>query len=145
MPHVCGVTERCRIRFCSSLVKWSPSCCNFKILSVLQLTLKYWLSFVTHKIFWLLKVELAAVMDIGPCIVKATYYLEGDGPLSIRCYGEILKIKCAINAKYYPNLTAIWREACPGNPGLEQQLVEHRIKCAQPELNYFQENTQWLL
>ena len=86
-----------------------------------------------------LKVELAVVIDISSYFVKATHNLEGDGPLSIRCYGETLKIRCAINAKYYPNLTAICREACPGNRGLEQQLVEHGIKCVQPGLDYFQE------
>lgn len=30
----------------------------------------------------LLKVELAAVVDGGECLVKATYKLEGDGPLA---------------------------------------------------------------
>ena len=47
-----------------------------------------------------LKVELAAVVDL----VKATYNLEGDEALSIKCYEEILKIRCEITAKYYPNL-----------------------------------------
>ena len=44
-----------------------------------------------------LKVELAAVIDVGYHFVNATYNLEGDGALSIRCYEEILKIRCAIN------------------------------------------------
>ena len=57
-----------------------------------------------------LKLELAAVVDIGSYLVKATYNLESDGALSIKCYEEILKIRCTINAKYYPNLQAVTRE-----------------------------------
>ena len=43
----------------------------------------------------LLKVGLAAVVDIGS-------YLEKDGILAIDCYEEILKIRNAIAANYYP-------------------------------------------
>ena len=31
-----------------------------------------------------LKVELAVTIDVGECFVKATYFLEGDGPLPFR-------------------------------------------------------------
>lgn len=72
-----------------------------------------------------IRLELAAVVDIGSYFVRATYNLEGDGALSIKCYEEILKIRCAINAKYYPNLQAFTREACSGNPAMQQQLVDH--------------------
>ena len=34
----------------------------------------------------ILKLELAAVIDLGIHFVKATYDLEGDGPLALRCY-----------------------------------------------------------
>ena len=40
----------------------------------------------------LLKVELAAVIDLGEHFVKGTYRLEGDGYLVLSCYEEILKI-----------------------------------------------------
>ena len=86
-----------------------------------------------------LKLELAAVVDIGSYFVKATYNLEGDGALSIKCYEEILKIRCAIHAKYGCNLQAVTKEACPGNLALQQQLVDHGVKCVQPGLDYFQD------
>ncbi len=49
-----------------------------------------------------LKLELAAVIDIGTFFVKATYNLEGDGPLVLTCYEEILKIRAAIHAVTTP-------------------------------------------
>ena len=52
----------------------------------------------------LLKLELATVVDIGSYFVKATYNLEGDGVLAVKCYEEILKIRNAIHTKHYPNL-----------------------------------------
>ena len=36
-----------------------------------------------------LRVELAAVIDCGERFVKATYNLEGDGPLVFQCYDII--------------------------------------------------------
>ena len=63
----------------------------------------------------LLKVELATVIDIGTYFVKATYSLEGDGVLVVNCFEEILKIRAAISAGYYPNLQAVTREMFPGN------------------------------
>ena len=39
----------------------------------------------------LLQVELASVIDAGEAFVKATYKLEGDGPVVFECY-DILAI-----------------------------------------------------
>ena len=33
-----------------------------------------------------LQIELAAIIDAGTLLVKATYNLEGDGPLVLMCY-----------------------------------------------------------
>ena len=87
----------------------------------------------------MLKVELAAVVDIGSYFVKAMYNLEGDSILAVKCYKEILKIRAAISAKYYPNLQAVSQESSSGNPALQQQLIAHGISCIQPGLLYFQE------
>ena len=38
-----------------------------------------------------LQLELASVIDCGERFVKATYELEGDGPLVLRCY-EVISI-----------------------------------------------------
>ena len=36
-----------------------------------------------------LKLELAATIDVGEHFVKATYLLEGDGPLIFACYEKL--------------------------------------------------------
>ena len=36
-----------------------------------------------------LKLELAATIDVGEHFVKATYFLEGDGPLIFACYEKL--------------------------------------------------------
>lgn len=55
----------------------------------------------------LLRIELAAVVDVGIHFVKGTYNLEGDGILVFTCYQEILQIRNAISADYFPNSTAV--------------------------------------
>ena len=59
-----------------------------------------------------LKVELAAAVDIGSYFVKGTYNLEGDGILAVKCYEEILKIRNAINAKYYVSQSSSSLSGC---------------------------------
>ena len=75
---------------------FSPSTCIklLEILSNLQSRL-------------LLRIELAAVDDVGIHFVKGTYNLEGDGILVLTCYQEILQIRIAISADYFPNLTVV--------------------------------------
>ena len=34
----------------------------------------------------LLQIELAAIIDVGTPLVKATYNLEGDGAVVLKCY-----------------------------------------------------------
>ena len=36
-----------------------------------------------------LKLELVATIDVGENFVKATYFLEGDGPLVFACYEKL--------------------------------------------------------
>ena len=47
----------------------------------------------------LLKLELAAVIDYGEAFVKATYNLEGDGPLAFMCYKEIQAVDASIHVR----------------------------------------------
>ena len=37
----------------------------------------------------LLKLELAATIDVGQHFVTATYFLEGNGPLTFSCYEKL--------------------------------------------------------
>lgn len=87
----------------------------------------------------LLKLELATVVDIGSYFVKATYSLEGDGVLAVKCYEEILKIRNAIHTKHYPNLRAVTRAMSPSDTAAQQQLIDYGLSCVQPGLAYFNE------
>ena len=50
-----------------------------------------------------LMVELAITVDAGEPFVKATYFLEGDGPLVFSCYEKILDLKASVSTALYPN------------------------------------------
>ena len=61
-----------------------------------------------------LMVELAITVDAREPFVKATYFLEGDGPLIFSCYEKIL---------------ALMAVAYPGFAG--EVLSQLRVKCKQ--------------
>ena len=67
-----------------------------------------------------LKAELAAVVEAGEVFVSATYILEGDGLLVLKCYEQIERIKAAIRSEYYPNLHAIADVLPRGNSAAKQ-------------------------
>ncbi len=84
-----------------------------------------------------LKVELSAVIDIGEHFVKATYSLEGDGVLMVRCYEEIVKIRAVFSTGYYPNLQAVARSLAPTDVAVQQQWISYGLSCIQPGHDYF--------
>ena len=45
-------------------------------------------------------------IDFGEPFVKATYNLEGDGPLALSAYEEIAKLKAVILTQHFPNTNA---------------------------------------
>ena len=53
-----------------------------------------------------LKIELAAVVDGGEGLVRATYNLEGDGALAFCAY------EISIRVSHFPNLEAVAKELC---------------------------------
>ena len=83
--------------------------------------------------------ELAAVIDVGKNFVKATYNLEGDGALVLQCYEEITKIRAALHAGHYPNMSAIARRLAPGNLPLQQQWIQYGMSCVKGGFKYFQD------
>ena len=83
------------------------------------------------------KVELAAIVDVGMHFVKATYSLEGDGLLVLKCYEEIIKIRAVITSECYPNLQAVVRNAFPGNPTLQNHWAVYAKCCIQSGVDYF--------
>ena len=88
----------------------------------------------------LLKIELASIVDWGKAFVKATYNLEGDGPLAFTCY-EIVQTVTSIQVTNTPNVNAVAKSLAPV-PAVQQQLVTYAKSCVQPGLDYFQHQLQ---
>ena len=85
-----------------------------------------------------LQLELAPVIDAGEPFVKATYKLEGDGPLVFKYIDVLATLAAGIRTAYFPTLTAVSARLSAGNSTLTQQLlVQYGRTCMQPGLQYF--------
>ena len=85
-----------------------------------------------------LQLELAAIVDWGDHFVKATYILEGDGPLCFKCYEVIETILGAIHAAHCPNLQAIAKKLDGKLRGVHPpQMLRYAQSCIRPGLDYF--------
>ena len=100
---------------------------NQKLLQILQN--------LTTKAF--LQVELAAVVDAGEAFVKATYNLEGDGPLVLTCFEVLSTLTAGIQVGHYPNVQAIAQALSGGSPAVLQQWVDYIKACVRLGLQYF--------
>ena len=89
-----------------------------------------------------LQVELAVVIDVGEHFVKATYSLEGDGPLVFSCFEVLSAVNASIHAAHMPNTQAVVqrliRATGRGSTISAQQWLMYAKKCVEPGLNYFQ-------
>ena len=63
-----------------------------------------------------LQIELAATIDFGKPFVKATYNLEGDGPLALKCYEIVDALSAGIQVVHAPNVEAIAQTISGGTP-----------------------------
>lgn len=54
-----------------------------------------------------LKLDLAVTIDVGQHFVKATYFLEGDGPLVFSCYEKLKAVAEAFQVPSFPNVRAV--------------------------------------
>lgn len=68
-----------------------------------------------------MKIELAATVDAMEPFVKATYDLEGDGPLTLRAYQHLRTVESSIAKAYYPNVIAVSCLLSQGNVPVQQQ------------------------
>ena len=84
-----------------------------------------------------LQVELSALVDGGESFVKATYNLEGDGPLVSKCHEILTTLTAKIHAAHYPNLEAVARTLSGGSATALQQWVQYGKLCLKPGLDYF--------
>ena len=85
----------------------------------------------------LLQVEQAAIIDWGEPFVKATYKLEGDGPLALHCYEVIETIKAYIHASHTPNILAVAEMLSGGVAHDKHLMIDHAKQCIQPGIDYF--------
>ena len=76
-------------------------------------------------------------MDAGEAFVKATYSLEGDGPLVFHCFEVLHTLSAGIQVAHYPNLQAIAQMLSGGSQVVLQQWVDYGKACITPGLQYF--------
>jgi hypothetical protein len=94
----------------------------------------------------LLLMELTAVLDCGSKLYSATYFLEGDGFLSIKAYDAVQDVRNFLNdfrnpdATKYPLLNEAAGRSAAGNPARRAQLLDHGFRCVQPCIDYFNEH-----
>ncbi len=83
-------------------------------------------------------VEMAIVVDTGRHFVQATYNLEGDGPLVLKCYEQLEAVAQSIRVKYFPNTDAVINQLFSGKPAyVIQQWREYAESCVQDGFDYF--------
>ena len=85
----------------------------------------------------ILQIELAAIIDAGAPLVKATYNLEGDRPLVWQCHEQIFTVLNAINTAHYPNVTAVVERVAGGDRGAVQQMSTYASSCVKGAQDYF--------
>ena len=83
--------------------------------------------------------EMAATVDVMEPFVKATYFLEGDGPLALHAYEHMSLLFSAVSTQHYPNVVSIAKALSNGNKSHEQQLLAYAESCVQPAYAYFRE------
>ncbi len=84
-----------------------------------------------------LQIELAAIIDAGTPLVKATYNLEGDGPLVLQCHDQICTVLNATQTAHYPNVTAVADKLAAGNSTVSQQWKAYGANCVWGAQQYF--------
>ena len=86
-----------------------------------------------------LKMELAIMVDAMELFVKATYLLEGDGPLALVVYQQLSLLYSHISTEYYPNVAAVAKLLSRGKSTHECQLIAYAKACCVPAYAYFKE------
>ena len=81
-----------------------------------------------------LKIELVVTVDP---FIRATYYLEGDGPLSLSAYECVRSLYAHIGVRDFKNTNAIARQLAGGNLQHEQQLQAYASRYVDSAFDYF--------
>ena len=83
-----------------------------------------------------LMVELGATIDAATPFVKATYNLEGDGPLALSCYEAISALNVATRQADYPSLKAVAHNVA-SDSDMEEELIQYAKSCVRPGVTYY--------
>ena len=75
-----------------------------------------------------LKLELAATIDVVEHFVKATYFLEGDGPLVFAFYEKLSAFSQFCQAPCFPNVRAIATAIAEEDPCRNVTALERSAK-----------------
>jgi len=84
-----------------------------------------------------LQIELAAIVDYGKPFVKATYKLEGDGPLAFECYETVECVSRSVELAYAPNVEAVAKQLSRGSHAAMQRFLNHAKTCVHPAHSYY--------
>lgn len=85
-----------------------------------------------------LKPELAITIDLGEHFAKATYFLEGDGPLVFSYYEKLSALAQVCKAPHFPNVRAIAAAVAEQDPDQNAAALERRAKsCVDPAIQWF--------
>ena len=85
----------------------------------------------------ILQMELAAIIDTGAPLVKATYKLEGDEALVWYPHDQICTVLNAMTIAHYPNVTAVVERVFAGNCVASQQWTMYAANCVKGAQDYF--------
>ncbi len=83
-----------------------------------------------------LEIELAAIVDVGEPLVKATYKLESDGALVFDCYETVSSVLSTFQMGHYPKTDAVARKLANGNEEQKQQWKAYALGCVKPAIEY---------
>ena len=81
---------------------------------------------------------MAVTVDVGEIFVKATYYLEGDGPLVFSCYEKSKAVAEACQVSHFPNVRGVAADVASFDSTQAVAVLEQTAKaCAQPAIQWF--------
>ena len=83
--------------------------------------------------------EISATVDAMEPFVKATYSLEGDGPLALVAYQQMRLLYSHVSLEHYPNVDAVAKLRANGHSTHEKQLIAYAKVCCIPAYAYFKE------
>ena len=86
-----------------------------------------------------LKMELAVTVDAMHPFVRATYDLEGDGPLVLYAYQKLSSLYAHISLAHHPNVLAVADDLAQGSASRKTQLINYANSCYPPAYSYFKQ------